>query len=82
MEKEAINSDAYAAAKEMLHKDVTIVDAYARRGWLYLQLSSGVRFIVKNKYEKKKDTITEGISLIQSDPVMEVRQREVQTAVL
>lgn len=52
MENGAINSKSYAIAKSMLHPSVSIIDAYVWGKWLYLQLDSGVRFIVKNDYEK------------------------------
>ena len=45
----AINSNAYKYLKSLLHPNVTIIDAYIKGKWLVAELSSGVRFSVKNK---------------------------------
>lgn len=44
----AINSNAYKYLKSLLHPNVKIIDAYIRGRWLVAELSSGIRFSVKN----------------------------------
>lgn len=46
--QKSINSETYAWAKTLLHPAVRITDAYVYGKWLCLQLSSNVRFIIKN----------------------------------
>lgn len=45
----AINSNAYKYLKSLLHPSVSILDAYVMGKWLTAELSSGIRFSVKNK---------------------------------
>ena len=46
--KTAINSKAFESVKNLLHPGVYVTDAYVLGKWLCLQLSSNVRFKVKN----------------------------------
>lgn len=45
----AINSNAAAYLKSFLHPSVKIVDMYVTGKWLWAELSSSVRFAVKNQ---------------------------------
>ena len=43
-----VNSNAYAYLKSLLHPAVKIIDLYVQGKWLTAELSSGMRFSVKN----------------------------------
>ena len=44
----AINSNAFAYLKSLLHPDVKVLNVYVWGKWLRAELSSGVNFSVKN----------------------------------
>lgn len=44
----AINSNAFAYLKSLLHKDVRVLNAYVWGNWLKAELSSGITFSVRN----------------------------------
>ena len=47
--QKAINSNAVAYLKSLLHPDCKIVDMYVWGKWLKAELSSGVKFSVRNQ---------------------------------
>ncbi len=49
MKNKSINSNAYAYIKSIIHPGLKVLDLYVRNGWLVAELSSGVRFSVRNK---------------------------------
>lgn len=49
IKNQSINSDAYAYLKGIIAHENKILDAYVRGKWLTAELSSGVRFSVKNE---------------------------------
>lgn len=45
----AINSDAMHFLKSLVHPTLKVTDLYVRGKWLVAELSSGIRFGVKNQ---------------------------------
>ena len=48
MKNQTINSNAYAYLLSLLNKAVDVVELSVKGKWLVAELSSGVRFSVKN----------------------------------
>ena len=55
VKNQSINSDAFAYIKGTINRDNKILDAYVRGKWLWAELSSGVRFGVKNASFKERN---------------------------